>query len=175
MTASEVFEAITGSGSSDFATLVSILNRRGAWCLIGGLAVNCFVEPVYTLDADVVVIASELPVIKDELIKAGFSVEEYAHSLNARMSKSHLRIQFSLDPRYQDFVNDTTIHEVLGHRVPVASLANIVRGKIWAWSDVQRRVSKRKKDELDLIRLLEAYPELRHTMPQEIRDQLPEV
>ncbi len=175
MTASEVFESITGSGSSDFATLVSILNRRGAWCLIGGLAVNCYVEPVYTLDADVVVIASELPMIKDELIKAGFSVEEFPHSLNARMSKSDLRIQFSLDPRYQDFVNDTTIRDVLGQHVPVASLANVVRGKIWAWSDERRRVSKRKKDELDLIRILESYPELRHTMPQEIKDQLPEV
>jgi hypothetical protein len=173
MTASEVFEAITGSGSSDFATLVSILNRRGAWCLIGGLAVNCYVEPVYTLDADVVVIASELPAIKNELIKAGFSVEEFPHSLNARMSKSDLRIQFSLDPRYQDFVNHTTVRDVLGQNVPVASLENVVRGKIWAWSDKRRRVSKRKKDELDLIRILEAYPELRHTMPQEIADQLP--
>jgi hypothetical protein len=175
MTASEVFELVTGSGSSDFATLVSILNRRGAWCLIGGLAVNCFVEPVYTLDADIVVIASELPGIKDELIKAGFSVEEFPYSLNARMAKSDLRIQFSLDPRYQDFVNDRTIRDVLGQDVPVASLANVVRGKIWAWSDERRRISKRKKDELDLIRILEAYPELRHTMPQEIRDQLPEV
>jgi len=174
MTASEVFEAVTGSGSSDFATLVSILNGRGAWCLIGGLAVNCYVEPVYTLDADVVVIASELPAIKNELIGAGFAVEEFPHSLNARMSKSDLRIQFSLDPRYQDFVNDTTIHDVLDQKVPVASLANVVRGKIWAWSDTRRRVSKRKKDELDLIRILEAYPELRHTMPQEIKDQLPE-
>jgi hypothetical protein len=175
MTASEVFESVTGSGSSDFATLVSILNRRSGWCLIGGLAVNCYVEPVYTLDADVVVIASELPVIKDELIKAGFSVEEFPHSLNARMSKSDLRIQFSLDPRYQDFVNDTTIRDVLDQQVPVASLSNVVRGKIWAWSDERRRVSKRKKDELDLIRILEAYPELRDTMPQEIKDQLPEV
>jgi hypothetical protein len=46
MTASEVFEAVTGSGSSDFALVVRILNRRGAWCLIGGLAVNCYVAPV---------------------------------------------------------------------------------------------------------------------------------
>ncbi len=172
MTASEVFESITGSGSSDFATLVSILNRRGAWCLIGGLAVNCYVEPVYTLDADVVVIASELPVIKDELIKAGFSVEEFPHSLNARMAKSDLRIQFSLDVRYQDFVNDTAIREVLGQHVPVASLANVVRGKVWAWSDEGRRFSKRKKDELDLIRILETYPELSDFMPDEIRRQL---
>jgi hypothetical protein len=172
MRASEVFEAVTGSGSSDFALVVNILSRRGAWCLIGGLAVNCYVEPVYTLDADIVVIASELPTIKDELINAGFSVEEFPHSLNAKMAKSDLRIQFSLDPRYQEFVNDTTIREVLDQQVPVASLANVVRGKIWAWSDERRRLSKRKKDELDLIRILEAYPDFRDLMPAEIRKQL---
>jgi hypothetical protein len=172
MTASEVFEAVTGSGSTDFATLVAILNRRGAWCLIGGLAVNCYVEPVYTLDADVVVIASELPAIKDELIDAGFSVEEFPHSLNARMAKSDLRIQFSLDPRYQEFLAGTTVRQVLNQEVPVASLASVVRGKIWAFSDGRRRLSKRKKDELDLIRILEAYPETRDVMPAEIRVQV---
>ncbi|MEP6819480.1 MAG: hypothetical protein ABJA18_08085 [bacterium] len=172
MTASEVFEAVTGSGSSDFATLVAILNRRGSWCLIGGLAVNCYVEPVYTLDADIVVIASELPAIKDELIRAGFSVEAFPHSLNAKMPKSDLRIQFTLDPRYQPFVEDTSVRDVLGQQVPVASLANVVRGKIWAWGDEKRRLSKRKKDELDLIRIYEAYPDLRGLMPEGIRRQL---
>ena len=172
MTASEVFEAVTGSGSSDFAALVAILNRRGSWCLIGGLAVNCYVEPVYTLDADIVVIASELPAIKDELMEAGFAVEAFPHSLNARMPKSDLRIQFTLDPRYQAFVEDTTVREVLGQQVPVASLAKVVRGKIWAWSDERRRLSKRKKDELDLIRILEVYPEVRDLMPAEIKSQL---
>jgi hypothetical protein len=172
MTESEVFEAVTGSGSSDFAFVVSILNRRGSWCLIGGLAVNCYVEPVYTLDADLVVISSELPAIKNELATAGFAVEEFPHSVNAKMAKSDLRIQFSLDPRYQEFINDTTIREVLSQQVPVASLVNVVRGKVWAWSDEKRRLSKRKKDELDLIRILEAYPELAELMPQEIRKQL---
>jgi hypothetical protein len=172
MTASEVFEAVTGSGSSDFAAVVAILNRRGAWCLIGGLAVNCYVEPVYTLDADLVVVASELPTIKAELIDAGFSVEEFPHSLNARMEKSDLRIQFSLDPRYQEFLGDTTVREVLGQQVRVASLTNVVRGKVWAWSDEGRRLSKRKKDELDLIRILEAYSDVRDLMPIGIREQL---
>lgn len=172
MTESEVFEAVTGSGSSDFATLVAILNRRGSWCLIGGLAVNCYVEPVYTLDADIVVIASALPDIKGELLAAGFSVEEFPHSLNARMPKSDLRIQFTLDPRYQEFVQDTNARKVLGELVPVASLANIVRGKVWAWTDEKRRLSKRKKDELDLIRILEAYPDVSDLMPLEIRDQV---
>lgn len=54
MTATEVFESVTGSGSSDFARLVRILKQQGPWCLIGGLAVNCYVEPVYTPDADIV-------------------------------------------------------------------------------------------------------------------------
>ncbi|MDQ1727892.1 MAG: hypothetical protein QOD33_17 [Pyrinomonadaceae bacterium] len=172
MTASEVFEAVTGSGSSDFAVVVELLNRHGDWCLIGGLAVNCYVEPVYTLDADIVVIASVLPALKDELIEAGFVVEEFRYSLNARMPKSDLRIQFSLDPRYQEFVKDTTLREVLNQPVRVASLANVVRGKIWASSDGKRRLSKRKKDELDLIRIAEAYPDFRESMPDEIREQL---
>ena len=172
MTACEIFEAITGSGSSDFATLVAILNSRGAWCLIGGLAVNCYVEPVYTLDADIVVTASKLSEIRDDLIRAGFSVDEFLHSLNATMPKSDLRIQFTLDARYQDFVNDTKPYEVLGQQVPVASLQNIVTGKIWAWSDQSRRLSKRKKDELDLIRIAETYPDFRDAMPGEISQQL---
>jgi len=172
MTESEIFEAVTGSGSSDFAALISILDRRGDWCLIGGLAVNCYVDPVYTLDADVVVIASELPAIKAELEGAGFSCEDFPHSLIARMAQSDLRIQFTLDPRYQDFIADTTRREVLGQSVLVASLRNVVRGKVWAWSDAKRRFSKRKKDELDLIRILEAYPAVSDLMPGEIRTQL---
>ena len=174
MTESEIFESVTGSGSTDFATLVGILNRQAEWCLIGGLAVNCYVEPVYTLDADIVVVASKLSSIKDALIGSGFSVEEFPHSWNARMANSDLRIQFSLDSRYQEFLNDTKVYSVLGQEVPVASVANVVRGKVWAWSDPKRRFSKRKKDELDLIRILENYPNLADLMPAEIRKQLEE-
>jgi len=173
MTASEIFESVTGSGSSDFALLVSILNARGRWCLIGGLAVNCYVEPVYTLDADIVVAASEVDAIKQDLETAGFSLQEFPHSLNARMAGSELRIQLTTDARYQDFLTETRLMEILGVHVPVASLTNIVRGKIWAWQDETRRPTKRKKDELDLMRMLEAYPELRGSMPEEISKQVP--
>lgn len=172
MTESEIFESVTGSGSTDFATLVGVLNRQAKWCLIGGLAVNCYVEPVYTLDADIVVIASELRSVKNALMEAGFTFEEFPHSLNARMADSDLRMQFSLDPRYQDFLDDTKVYTVLNQQVPVASVENVARGKVWAWSDPNRRLSKRKKDELDLIRILETYPHLAHLMPAEIRQQL---
>lgn len=174
MTESEVFEFVTGSGSSDFAVLIGILNQHGGWCLIGGLAVNCYVEPVYTLDADIVVVSSELPSIKVELLQSGFTVEEFPHSMNARMPGSDLRIQLTLDPRYQSFLKDAQPRKVLGYDVPVASLADVIAGKTWAWSDQKRRATKRKKDELDLMRILEAYPETRSLMPEQIKSQVPE-
>jgi len=129
---------------------------------------------VFTLDADLVVVSTELDTVKSELVTAGFLVQEFQHSLNAVMPGSELRIQFSLDPRYQEFLGDTKLMKVLGEQVPVASLANITRGKIWAWSDKARRPTKRKKDELDLMRILEGYPELRPMMPSEINEQVPE-
>jgi hypothetical protein len=174
MTASEVFESVTGSGSSDFALLVRILAKHGPWCLIGGLAVNCYVEPVYTLDADIVVVSTNLPAIKIELLAAGFGVEEFPYSLNAKMPGSDLRIQLTLDQRYQDFLSHSNVADVLGERVPVASLADVIHGKVWAWSDQKRRATKRKKDELDLMRILEAYPDTRALMPEEIKNQVPE-
>ncbi|HVI70207.1 MAG TPA: hypothetical protein VM656_01815, partial [Pyrinomonadaceae bacterium] len=66
------------------------------------------------------------------------------------------------------------VAEVLGQRVPVASLDDVIRGKIWAWSDEKRRATKRKKDELDLMRILETYPETRDSMPEAIKNQVPD-
>ncbi len=55
---------------------------------------------------------------------------------------------------------------------PVACLEDVVRGKLWAYDDPRRRLSKRKKDELDLIRLAEAHPELESLYPKELLEQL---
>jgi hypothetical protein len=122
MTATEVFESVTNGGSSDFAVLVQILDGHGRWCLVGGLAVNCYVEPVFTIDADLVVLLTELSAIQAELIARGFTVEEHPHSVNAQMKDSQLRIQFTIDQRYQGFLADTQTFTVLGERAPVASL-----------------------------------------------------
>ena len=61
---------------------------------------------------------------------------------------------------------------VLGIRVRVASLRDVTQGKLWAFGDPHRRLSKRKKDELDLIRLAEVHPELREMYPRELREQI---
>ena len=160
MTAAEIYESVTNGGASDFADLVTVLNRNRPWCLIGGLAVNCYVEPVYTVDVDLVVVAANLEQIGRELEAAGF-----------RLS-SELNVQFTTDARYQDFLAGATERQVLGLAVPAASLQDIVRGKVWAWQDKERRSTKRKKDELGLMRIAEAHPKLRGLIPAEIVKQL---
>ena len=172
MTAAEIYESVTNGGASDFAELVSVLNENKPWCLIGGLAVNCYVEPVYTVDVDLVVVAAKLPQIEAALEAVGFKVTPFEHSTNAQRGGSKLNIQFTTDSRYQDFLANAAEREVLGLRIPVASLEDIVRGKVWAWQDEQRRSTKRKKDELDLMRIAEAYPQLRSLLPRQIVEQL---
>jgi len=161
----------TRGGATDFHRLIDVCESFGSYCLIGGLAVNCYVEPVYTLDADLVVIASHLPGLRVRLEEQGFKAEEHPHSVNVSAPDSDLRIQFTTDERYQAFPARAADAEVLGVRVRVACLEDVTRGKLWAYSDPQSRLSKRK-DELDLIRLAEAYPELKSSYPSELQAQL---
>lgn len=85
---------------------------------------------------------------------------------------STLRIQFTTDERYQAFPARSVDADVLGIRVKVACRKDVTQGKLWAYGDPHRRLSKRKKDELDLIRLAEVYPELKSLYPSELREQL---
>lgn len=172
MTAVEVYELTTQGGATDFARVIGACESVGAYCVIGGLAVNYYVEPVYTLDADIVVIASGLPQLSEYLHEQGFKTEKRPHSVNALAPGSQLRIQFTTDDRYQEFLPRSVEAELLGVRVRIACLEDLARGKLWAYTDPRRRLSKRKKDELDLIRLAEAYPELTSLYPAGLREQL---
>ncbi|HVW85095.1 MAG TPA: hypothetical protein VHB50_10465 [Bryobacteraceae bacterium] len=168
MTALEAYDLVTSGGGSDFAKVIALCEAIGSYCLIGGLAVNCYVEPVYTMDADLVVVSSEIGRLSEPLRDAGFKTSEQEHSMNAQAAGSELRIQFTTDSRYQDFLSRASVQTVLGVPVRVASLEDVTRGKLWAYSDPSRRLSKRKKDELDLIRLAEAWPHLKATYPPEL-------
>ena len=171
MTAVEAYELTTAGGSTDFARLIAACESFGPYCLIGGLAVNWYVEPVYTLDADLVVTATSLPELTAHLEAQGFKTEVHQHPVNALAPGSELRIQFTTDERYQAFPDRSVEATVLGIRVKVACREDVTQGKLWAYSDPHRRLSKRKKDELDLIRLAEAYPELTSIYPIELREQ----
>lgn len=138
------------------------------YCVIGGLAVNAYVEPVVSLDLDIVVVADAL----DRLIEAAgriFTVKKFPHSVNLKSQYSDLRIQLQTDPRYQAFVSDASSRKVLGYEMQVAALEDVLRGKIWAYSDEQRRRSKRQKDLTDIFRLVESYPHLEALLPEPIK------
>jgi hypothetical protein len=173
MTAQEVFELTTQGGATDFCDVVRLCKSLGPYCLIGGLAVNCYVEPVYTLDADLVLVPGALSELPSRLQAAGFAVETFPHSINGQRGSSQLRIQFTTDPRYGEFPARAREFVVLGETVAVASLEDVFQGKLWAWFDPARRLTKRKKDELDLLRLAESYPILRASLPPDIRNLLP--
>src|SRR5437764_12720364 len=97
MTAVEAYELVTQGGSTDFARLIAACQSFGPYCLIGGLAVNCYVEPVYTLDADLVVIAASLPELTAHLEAQDFKTEVHQYSVNALAPGSKLRMQLTTD------------------------------------------------------------------------------
>ena len=83
MTAVEVYD---NQGRCDaFARLIAACEEFGPYCLIGGLAVNCYVEPVYTIDADLVIVSPNLESLSRRLRTEGYRIEEYAHLKNTRI------------------------------------------------------------------------------------------
>ena len=69
------------------------------FCVIGGQAVNAYVEPLVSLDLDLVVAVNQLDHV-DTLMREHFQVEAFPHSLNISSAGSNLRVQFQTDPRY---------------------------------------------------------------------------
>ncbi len=151
--------------------LAVLRTSRVRFCVIGGQGVNAYAEPVVSLDLDLVLAADAVERIRPVLEKE-FHVESFPHSLNISSAGSNLRVQIQLDPRYQSFITRATEREILGERLPVAAMQDVLQGKIWAALDPERRASKRQKDLADISRLIEHEPGLRSHVPQEILDRL---
>jgi transcriptional accessory protein Tex/SPT6 len=63
--------------------------------------------------------------------------------------------------------------DVHGILMRVASLNDTLAGKIVAWRDQKQRPSKRQKDLLDIMRLVESHPELKDELPPEVAAEIP--
>ena len=173
MTGKTFLNSVANAKTDIVRVLLSLLERTGsAYCVIGGLGVNAYAEPVVSLDLDLVVVSDHLPDVRIAAESKGMKVDEFEHRLNLSLSGSDLRIQLQTDSRYQDFIPRAQKHTVLGYAMSVASLDDILRGKVWAYSDATRRKSKRQKDLADIMRLVEAHPKLRGKLPPEIVTQL---
>jgi hypothetical protein len=180
----EIYDGVIVEGTADLFFVTDILLRRSAaWCLIGGLAVNTYASPVYTADCDLVVVARDLGDVIAELRAANFAVKKHPHWTNAQrrlkrgeLGTHRLMVQFTREPRYQSFTERAVLRPVFGRDLPVAALEDLVRGKVWAWGDATRRPTKRIKDALDLMRLVEVEPALvMPLLPEELRTQAEQV
>jgi len=118
------------------------------YCLVGGQAVNAYVDPVVSLVLDLAVAAEDLTRL-EPLIESQFRVERFPHSVNVSAEGSDLRIQIQTDPRYAEFPGRAAMREVLGLHLPVARVDDVLRGQVWAAEDPDRRASKRQKDLAD--------------------------
>jgi hypothetical protein len=170
MTGKTFFNAVANSKVDILQIILDILEKNGwSYCVIGGIAVNAYVEPVVSLDLDIVVAGQNLDKVCEAAAKNGFKIEKYEHSINLAKAGSDLRIQLQTDSRYQDFILRAKPKKVLGYRMKVASIEDVLKGKTWAYQDKKRRRSKRQKDLADIIRIVEVYPRLRQGLPREIK------
>ena len=166
------WKAVTVDRSDFLERIIALLQEaRVRFCVVDGLAVNAYAEPVVTVDLDIAVAVEDLA-RAESLLREEFEVREFPHSLNVAAPGSNLRVQLQKDPRYFAFVDDAQPRNVLGLTLPVAKVEDVLRGKVWAAQDPERRASKRQKDLADIARLLEGYPNLRSLVPQEILSRL---
>ncbi|HEY6138732.1 MAG TPA: nucleotidyl transferase AbiEii/AbiGii toxin family protein [Thermoanaerobaculia bacterium] len=168
----EFWKAVTKDRSDFLEGFLSVLETLGVdFCVIGGVAVNAYSEPIVTEDFDVAVAMRDLPRVEKALAER-FQVRRFPHSLNVSSPNSKLRLQIQTDPRYAPFVDRARVREVMDLQLPVASPEDLLQGKIWAVQDDDRRRTKRLKDLADISRLIDSYPELQNRVPPDILARL---
>ncbi len=173
MTSKKFWRSLANGETDAVQILLSLLKEIGSdYCVIGGLAVNAYADPVVSLDLDLVVVSGRLADLRAAAEGKGIRVQEFEHSLNLFVPGSDLRIQVQTDPRYQAFLSRSQLRAVLGYEMSVAGLEDVLCGKLWAYSDETRRKSKRQKDLSDIMRLVETHPELKGRLPREIAAEM---
>jgi len=169
----KIFLNKLANGKSDIIQLLlnQLKELKVDYCVIGGLAVNAYAEPVASLDLDLVLAVDDIERLLKQISppEGRFNISKFTNSINLQHPDSDLRIQIQTDLRYQSFIEKATIKNVLGYEMKVASLEDLLNGKIWAYSDEERRKSKRQKDLADIMRLVETHPHLYDLLPEDIK------
>lgn len=172
MTEKQFLNNLAGAKSDVIQQFLDLLAQlQISYCVIGGLAVNAYAEPVVSLDLDLVIATDSIEKL-NKAAAATFTIKEFPHSLNLSSSESQLRIQIQTDLRYQEFLDRATKKIILGYEMKTAALEDVLQGKIWAYLDSERRKSKRQKDLADILRLIEGYPHLINLLPDEIKNNV---
>jgi len=177
MTERELFNLVSKGGGDVLSDVIAILRRECKFCLIGGLAVNCYLDAVYTNDAEFAVAVPDTGILLRSLEEFGFCVIERRYSSRFSCPEymviakpaSKLKIHISNDVRMSEFPARSDNREVLGEIVPVACLNDLVQERIWSCECPDRDIIAVGKDRLDLIRIGLKYQEQISIFPEEIR------
>jgi hypothetical protein len=172
MTGKEFLNSLANGQSDIIQILLNVIAETASrYCVIGGLAVNAYVEPVVSLDIDIVIAVNDVEATCRTAEKWGLRVEPFEHSVNISSPQSDLRIQLQTDLRYQEFIPRAELKDILGYKMYVACLDDVLRGKVWAYDDQTRRRSKRQKDLADILRIIEIYPQLKAKLPPRLQEE----
>jgi len=173
MTVKQFFDWQTSGGTDDVMRLVDCLERADiAWCATGDFALSHWTQcPMVTQDVDFVVAVEAIDRTVSSLEEAGFRSERFDWSVNFK-GRSRVVFQLSTEEFYRDFPSRAIPADVHGILMRVASLEDTLRGKMKAWSERQRRQSKRIKDLADIARLLEAHPHLWDLLTDDLKRHL---
>ena len=172
MKALEFWKTVTNDRANLLERLIGLLEEHEIrYCVIGGQAVNAYVEPVVTLDLDIVVAVDQMELAR-EILGQEFKLKEFPFSLNITVPGSDVRVQIQRNPELYGIVDRASRKDVLGISLPVAALPDLLRAKIEAAREPTRRGSKRLKDLSDIQRLMESYPEIDPLIPPDIREKL---
>lgn len=172
MRAVEFWRTVVADQSGALERLLELLEANGIrFCIIGGQGISAYVEPLVSLDLDLIIAPDQLEKAL-QLFSGRFPVQRFPHTMSLSLPGSDLRVQIQTDQRYFDFVDRSQRREVLEMEMPVADIRDLLRSKCWAAMDKERCSSKRQKDLADIGRILEAYPDLRSSVPEEILSRL---
>ena len=162
------WKAVVQDKSNFLERVLALIEGAGyPYCVIGGVAVNAYADPVVTQDLDIVLAIEDLPAAR-ELMAREFRVEEFEHSLNVYDPGSRLQVQIQRDPRLSEILPRARRETVMDLDLPVAAPADLLRLKVEAALEPTRRASKRQKDLADISRLIENFPELQSALPASI-------
>jgi hypothetical protein len=143
------------------------------YAVIGEVAMQLYSqEPRTTLDIDLAVRRfSEIP--RDALATAGFTHDgKYAHSDNWRApgagpSAQRTAIQFSAeDVGIDAAVAGARVVDVGGFQLRLVSPADLLVLKLAAAEEPTRRAGKRRQNVLDIVTLVEQFPEAAAGLPE---------
>ncbi len=141
------------------------------YCVTGGFAVNAYAKPVITPECEFVIPLDYIKELMPVLDKK-YCVEMRRDSMLLTSPDSELKILIHTEAGLHKLIDSSSERDILGYRMPVAAVADlfgVIAGKA---ETSQQKPADKEKHFLDLLRLIEAEPELKKQLPESLKDRV---